>query len=675
MPRRRNLLTGAIAFAVFSLVWMAVQLGCSTTPGGENPTDPNTPVEPGVDSDGDGLSDDFEDSTGLDINDDDADEDPDGDGLTNGAEFLLGTDPLSRNAGIPAFPGAEGFGAYAFAGRGELGLTPQIFEVTTLEDQELNMLTMEMVAVPGSLRQAVEATGPRFVVFKVGGTIMLDKKLRIQNPYITIAGQTAPSPGITIGHHTVEVVTHDVVLRYLRIRGLFDDTQDAGLASQGFDSLFLGATDSGVADPQVGGVNNVVVDHCSISWAVDENVSTSSWVKNLTVQWCIMSEGAVFGHEEGPHSDGWLTDVASNTTAPLEFSRVSLHHSIFAHNLSRNPKLTAGHTFDIRNNLIYNFNEVAMPFLCSVRVNVVNNYYFKGLDNRPGDQSTKMISVAAPGTSSGTPVLYIAGNLGPARNNQSQDPWDIGVTYSVPNDGTLCNPGSQFCVTNVGNTPSARVLYELTSPTWASPVTTHEVNAGKDIVLQKAGASFPLRDDVDAALVTEIGYVHDNHPFNNQPPGYDPNADPNLRRGGPHHGTNRVIIWFKPTNDPGLACVPRQYRLKGGETVDDAKLALLLDLSCSIGGMNLPGDAVAVLADPVGFPFEVIQRVVPDAATLDSLYPPNTMPVLPTDTDADNIPDTNETALGSNPSVADSLQDADGDGYLNIEEYINSLVN
>lgn len=151
--------------------------------------------------------------------------------------IVRGNADVLEKAGIPAFPGAEGAGAFTSGGRGG-----RIFEVTNLND-----------AGPGSLREAIEAEGVRIVIFRVSGIITLEKLLTISNPYITVAGQTAPGDGICIRGQTTEINTHDVVLRYLRFRrGNIKDRNDA-----------------------LGGypVGNIIVDHCSASWGLDENLS------------------------------------------------------------------------------------------------------------------------------------------------------------------------------------------------------------------------------------------------------------------------------------------------------------------------------------------------------------------------------------------------------------------
>ena len=167
-------------------------------------------------------------------------------------------------AAIPAFPGAEGFGAESVGGRGG-----RVIEVTNLNDSG-----------PGSLRAAIEANGPRIVVFRVAGVIRLEGTIALRQPYITIAGQTAPGGGITIAGGSIQVSTHNVIVRYLRWRGL-----GPGLGGRGFISFR--AFDN---------LHDVIVDHCSASWNWDDNID--GWfndppkpdMRNITVQNCLIAD-------------------------------------------------------------------------------------------------------------------------------------------------------------------------------------------------------------------------------------------------------------------------------------------------------------------------------------------------------------------------------------------------
>jgi pectate lyase len=154
-----------------------------------------------------------------------------------------------------AFPGAEGYGRFALGGRGG-----QVLFVTNLNDNG-----------PGSLRTAIEAQVSRIVVFKISGTIELQSELRIIYPRITIAGQTAPGDGICLRKYPLIISANDAVVRFIRVR-LGDE---AGKKVDGID---------------VANAENVIVDHCSVSWTLDEAVNTYHGTKNITVQWCLLSE-------------------------------------------------------------------------------------------------------------------------------------------------------------------------------------------------------------------------------------------------------------------------------------------------------------------------------------------------------------------------------------------------
>src|SRR5262249_39012799 len=185
---------------------------------------------------------------------------------------------------------------------------------------------------PGTLREACEAAGPRTVVFNVAGIIRLKRPLHIRAPYLTIAGQSAPGDGVCVAGFTTHIDTHDVVLRYLRFR--------------------RGATNVFDRDDALGGnpVGNVIVDHCSTSWGLDENLSIYRHMYepgdggparklptvNLTIQWCISGEALdTYNHAFGATWGGRNT---------------SFHHNLFACNTGRNPSIGMGYDFNFTNN-------------------------------------------------------------------------------------------------------------------------------------------------------------------------------------------------------------------------------------------------------------------------------------------------------------------------------------
>lgn len=234
---------------------------------------------------------------------------------------------LSLSAGQPVFPGAQGFGIDTPAGRGG-----QILRVTNLNSEG-----------PGSLRAAIETKGPRIIVFEVAGVIDLNMKpLVIAEPFVTIAGQTAPSPGITLIRAGIEIGTHDILMQHIRVR-----MGDAGQPKKsGWEPE---VTTKG---PQC---YNIVVDHCSMSWAVDENLSASGPRYNgpegtthkVTFSNNIIAEALKdSSHTKGPHSKGTLIHDYCREVAVIG--------SLYAHNDDRNPYFKAFTTGVIVNNVVYN---------------------------------------------------------------------------------------------------------------------------------------------------------------------------------------------------------------------------------------------------------------------------------------------------------------------------------
>ncbi|NJL55652.1 hypothetical protein HC928_10960, partial [bacterium] len=175
---------------------------------------------------------------------------------------------------------------------------------------------------PGSLRDAAEANGPRIVMFRTSGTIRLRDVIRIKNPFIYIAGQTAPGDGIAIEGGGFSIQTHDVLIRYLRIRP--GDARN-GASPQSRDAV-------AVAEE---GIYNVVLDHNSFSWGVDENASIWFPVRNVTYSYNIIAEGLMYSiHPAGKQGYGML--LGHHAT------NISIHNNLFAHNNERNPIIQGG---------------------------------------------------------------------------------------------------------------------------------------------------------------------------------------------------------------------------------------------------------------------------------------------------------------------------------------------
>lgn len=360
--------------------------------------------------------------------------------------------------GIPAFPGAEGRGADTPGGRGGA-----VVEVTNLNDSGV-----------GSLREAMQVrTGPRTVVFRVGGTIALTGPIEVREPnsYLTVAGQTAPGDGIQIKNYGINIRdgAHDVVLRYLRVRP-GDTTPGVG----GKDGVL-------VYGEGTRPVHNVVVDHCSIEWATDENVDVWAWVEDATFQWCLIAEGSMTGHPKGPHSFGLLLGADPRIT-------LTVHHSLFAHNAGRNPRLdgNAQGMTDFRSNVVYNWKNVGAAELANgARANFAGNVYIAGPDINAYDH--RMLAVPDRTNSTGVAVS-LDGNRGPLCPTGCTDDWDLGVWFYengavYPADEALYRSWRSFPAPGVGTDPPDVLV---------------------DRVLAAVGASLPRRDPVDQRIVEDV---------------------------------------------------------------------------------------------------------------------------------------------------------------------------
>lgn len=352
-----------------------------------------------------------------------------------------------------AFPGAEGFGAYSKGGRGG-----KVIYVTNLNDSG-----------EGSLRWAVEQEGPRTVMFAVSGTIFLQKILEVKNPYITIAGQTAPGDGICLKGETVKILTHDIIIRYIRVR-VGDAKFNVGGTNQGKDAI----------DISVG--EDIIVDHCSAGWSLDEAVSASTKnpsLNRVTVQWCFISEGL----NVDKHGYGSLIRGTGG-------AKYSYLHNLYAHNYGRNPrpgnydvnpydKDTAGFLLDFRNNVIYNWGGGHAGYnndnISITKLNYVNNYLIPGKDS---ENNGIAYSTGSPYDKS-----YFAGNYYDGKCPVNQ--WE------------LVNFREEWTKKQVAD-------YKQTKPFETGPVKTDDAKTAFENILAEGGANLPRRDAIDARIVSEI---------------------------------------------------------------------------------------------------------------------------------------------------------------------------
>jgi len=346
--------------------------------------------------------------------------------------------PLAVAQGAPAFPGAEGYGAGTPGGQGGRTLY-----VDNRND-----------AGPGSLRAAVQAVGPRILVFRMGGVIPLQSALVVTHPFLTIDGASAPAPGILLRRHGIELQTHDVVLRHLRIRIGDDDVR------RDDRNIRYAAGDGEYALYFTDGSRDCIADHLSLSWSTNKILSTTKMSDLITIQWCILSESLnLDGH-------GYASIAGGN--------RVSWHHNLFAHNFSRNVRFQGAVDADFRNNVVYDWGEKT-SYGEFDRLNYVGNYL------KPGPSTTQKPRLFHDGIEAVLPgSLFLAGNVLEGDQRATGDNWR----------GT----GFYF----------GRASLEAAAPFPAPPVTTESAAEAYNLVLRDAGATLPARDGVDARVVREV---------------------------------------------------------------------------------------------------------------------------------------------------------------------------
>ena len=376
--------------------------------------------------------------------------------------FLLGAvvlfAPISckaQKSEVLAFPTAEGYGKYTVGGRGGV-----VYEVTNLNDSG-----------EGSLRAAIEAKGPRTVVFRVSGTIDLKSALNIRDPYITIAGQTAPGDGICIKRYPLNINADEVIIRYIRVRlGNESGRSDDAIASRYH--------------------KNIILDHVSVSWSIDEALSIYH-CENVTIQWCMITESLFnSNHVKGSHGFGGIWGSNYST----------YHHNLIAHHSSRNPRWASGSGYnDYRNNVLYNWgynssyggekHQNGNPKFSDITVNMVNNYYKPGPATATGKVSYRIVN---PGSRSGEEDFgkwYVSGNVIEGNKEVSANNWAGGVQPSG---------GDKYLS-----------LIKLESPWPAMKINEQTPYEAYKAVLENAGCTRPVRDVVDARIIDEVrnGYA------------------------------------------------------------------------------------------------------------------------------------------------------------------------
>ena len=455
---------------------------------------------------------------------------------------------------IPAFPGAEGGGEFTPGGRGG-----KVIIVTSLADEG-----------KGTLREACETGGARIIVFNVAGVIRLSTPIHVRAPYLTIAGQTAPGDGVCVTGSSFLIDTHDVILRYMRFR--------------------RGAQDVGFRDDACGGnpVGNIMIDHVSASWGLDENMSIYRHVYerdsvthkgeklptvNVTIQNSIFSEGLdSYNHAFGSTCGGHNCMFARN---------------LYASNIARNCSVGMDGGFNFVNNVIYNWwNRSVDGGDSKSFFNIINNYFKPGPITPVDKPISYRILKPEAGRDKSHPTAfgkaYVNGNIVEGYEKVTKNNWDGGVQLS-----------DEYKLEDF--VKDIRVDKPFEMPT----VSIIDTKKAYNFVLENVGANFPKRDAVDARVVKTVE-------------------------------TGKAIY---VENAP--LYIPKYVKRR------------------------LPADSYK-------------KGIITDPRQVGGLPEYKGQPVV--DTDNDGMPDAWEKANGLNPNdPTDAVKDCNGDGYTNIEKYINGI--
>lgn len=454
---------------------------------------------------------------------------------------------------IPAFPGAEGGGAYTPGGRGG-----KVIVVTSLADEG-----------PGTFREACETGGARIIVFNVSGVIRLSSPINLRAPYVTIAGQTAPGDGVCLTGASFLIDTHDVVIRHMRFR--------------------RGAQDVAFRDDAIGGnpVGNIMIDHCSASWGLDENMSiyrhvynrdeTGHGLKlptvNITIQNSVFSEAMdTYNHAFGGTIGGHNCMFARN---------------LFASNISRNCSVGMNEGFNFVNNVTFNWWNRSVDGGDNTSLfNIINNYFKPGpitpLDKPISYRILKPESGRDKSKALSFGKAYVNGNIVYGNKKVTKDNWNGGVQLAddVKEEEFLSK-------------------IRVNEPFPMPHVTIMPAQKAYNFVMENVGANFPKRDAVDARIVKSVQ-------------------------------TGKAIY---VENAPEFVSPYIKRRLPA----DSYKQGIITDIR-QVGG----------LPEYKGTPVK--------------------------DSDNDGMPDAWEIKNGLNPhDPSDATLDCNGDGYTNIEKYINGI--
>lgn len=530
---------------------------------------------------------------------------------------------------LPAFPGAEGFGKYVTGGRGG-----EVYHVTTLEDNGDNNNPIE-----GSLRWAARKSGTRTIVFDVSGTIMLQSELKITNGNLTIAGQTAPGDGVCVANYPFVISANNVIIRFLRFRLGNEALKENKTAHEG-DGL-------GGMDRQ-----NLIIDHCSVSWSIDECLSVYG-SKNFTVQWCIASHSLVnSGHSKGAHGYG----------GNWGGSGASYHHNFMTNHGSRTPRFgprpgtQKDERMDFRNNVIYNYGGNGIYGGEGMNVNVVNNYFKPGAATSSGNKGKRIAKIDA------RTFDYCV----------NKDEIPVKLHNAIPETASVKSGNISYQFDNYGN-PTIKVTIPDTKETVLCPVdmenATFDYN-GTEIKLptnswwpmvHKYGTFFV--DGNVNSLYPEVAADNWANGILNQMaatecdkvyPGKDNEVKNSLRLDLP-------IEFAEVTTHSAEDAYERVLDYVGASLHRDEYDRMLVN-ECREGLTLFTKNGLIDSQDQIEYA---------DGTTG---WPALESKEAPVDTDGDGIPDEWELENGLDPENAEDGKDIAESGYTNLEVYMNSLV-
>ncbi len=521
---------------------------------------------------------------------------------------------------LPSFPGAEGFGAITTGGRGG-----DVYHVTNLEDSG-----------EGSFRWACGKSGPRTIVFDVSGTIHLKSQLKLNRGDVTIAGQTAPGDGICVADYPFVISAPNVIIRFMRFRLGNEALKTNPNAHEG-DGL--------------GGMDGlkVMIDHCSVSWSIDECLSVYG-SKNITVQWCMITQSLVnSGHSKGTHGYGGNWGGAG----------ASYHHNLLAHHGSRTPRLgprpgtQLDERMDLRNNVIYNYAGEGCYGGEAMTVNIVNNYY------KPGPAtdaigSAKQKRMAKPGIRTFDYCIK-ADNLKTTAQNYNKVKGTSLTTCKLTVD-----PSDKGYLTFEGDPEKYEIDVEklcITVDGQKVKVSTNDW--GK--TLHKWGSYY---------IEGNVNSKHADVSADNWTLGLFNQID-----------KGQKVDYHNATEDDLRAFAPMEFAAVTTHTADMAYERVL-----DYAGASLSRDEYdrMMIADTREGKASCIVKGIgkgfinsqDDIVYADGItgFPQLASAEAPLDSDGDGMPDEWETANGMNPNdPADGPAIAEN-GYTNLENYLNSLV-